>query len=479
MVQEHADTFNSLAKNNLCFTNAVTPSRWSLPSHVSLLSGDPVHKYGCYTDSESVRDLTNINRINELGYSTYCVSGNPFLSRSYGFDRYFDQIYTTYDYEIDDGLSISSTTFDSSSRYNKYTNILNQTLNHNHPLLSVHNLFYSFLRKVDNKVGAINRLPHPYFDFTYHGPYSGDRNTDRIHNILDELSGNNSPFFIISNYMEPHWPYDPPADYVPDQLTGSQVKKLNESVSHPWEYISKMSQGQDISDKTHELIRELYAGEIKRADGQLKRLLELLRGMELLDDTIIIVTSDHGENLGEIDGRGMKRMGHEESVSDYLLQVPLLIANPEIRNQTVTDLVESRNALNYLPVDAETYNQSELIKHMRPSNGMAVVESPADRSEMKYKEYPNVPEETIDRVSKEHTVVVYHQDGWKLALWTNGEKLAWKDGQRMDIDEVPKIVTKRGEEAICRLANNESIENHPEDGINSDVNSRLSDLGYV
>ncbi|MCG8461069.1 MAG: sulfatase-like hydrolase/transferase [Holophagales bacterium] len=102
---------------------------------------------------------------------------------------------------------------------------------------------------------------------------------------LEDLDG--QPFFAWAHYFDPHFPHTPPAPY-------------NQLYAH-----------------------DLYAGEIAYADASLGALLDLLRQRGLYDDTIVVVTADHGEGRGE----------HNESTHSLLaynstLHVPLIVKPP-------------------------------------------------------------------------------------------------------------------------------------------------------
>jgi arylsulfatase A-like enzyme len=70
-------------------------------------------------------------------------------------------------------------------------------------------------------------------------------------------------------------------------------------------------------------MRRLYAGSLRYVDAWLGRVLEALTSAAVLDDTLVIVCSDHGENFGE---GGL--MAHMLSVDDRLLHVPFIAAGP-------------------------------------------------------------------------------------------------------------------------------------------------------
>jgi hypothetical protein len=70
-------------------------------------------------------------------------------------------------------------------------------------------------------------------------------------------------------------------------------------------------------------LRERYALEVEYADRQIGRLLNHMRERGLLDDTLIVFASDHGEGLGD-----HRHFGHISQLYDSLLRVPLIVSQP-------------------------------------------------------------------------------------------------------------------------------------------------------
>ena len=73
--------------------------------------------------------------------------------------------------------------------------------------------------------------------------------------------------------------------------------------------------------------RDLYDNELAANDAQIGRLIEALRQRKVLDDTVVVVTADHGEEFGE---HGTLRHGH--SLFDPAIHVPLIMRLPRARH---------------------------------------------------------------------------------------------------------------------------------------------------
>jgi arylsulfatase A-like enzyme len=132
------------------------------------------------------------------------------------------------------------------------------------------------------------------------------------------------PLFLFVNVMEAHAPYLPPPPHNP--LTG--LDRLRAPVvNHRYlgdEFVAAHNLGAfgtDVPEDDLAVLRSLYAGEIGYADRFVGALLDALESR--LDRTVLAVTADHGENLGED-----HRLGHALAVDERLLSVPLALAGP-------------------------------------------------------------------------------------------------------------------------------------------------------
>ncbi len=110
------------------------------------------------------------------------------------------------------------------------------------------------------------------------------------------------PFFLMASYLKPHPPFDPPKEYLDLYMN----KKLREPFIGNWEGDSYKKEvfkfdGKVLGDDK-ELIHQMMAGYyacITHLDRQIGRLIMALREYQLDKNTLIIFTSDHGEELGD------------------------------------------------------------------------------------------------------------------------------------------------------------------------------------
>jgi arylsulfatase A-like enzyme len=132
------------------------------------------------------------------------------------------------------------------------------------------------------------------------------------------------PFFWFVNLVECHSPYLPPKPYndLPalQRLRAAEEARRNLTLGGIWRACAGRL---GFEEEALGRMRRLYAGAVRYMDDWLAGVLQGLDDAGLLDDTLVLVTSDHGENFGE-DGL----VGHAFSLDDRLVRVPLVAAGP-------------------------------------------------------------------------------------------------------------------------------------------------------
>jgi arylsulfatase A-like enzyme len=149
----------------------------------------------------------------------------------------------------------------------------------------------------------------------------GGRRT--VANVSSWLAGSDerTPFLMFVNLLEAHLPFDPPDDYrvkhLPDVPRGYIVPT---SLAH------ELNAGLlDPSTMDFDRIRRMYGGDVNTADRYLGEIIGLLKEHGIYDDAVMIVTSDHGENLGD---HGY--MDHQFGLFPDLIEVPLIVRAPTL-----------------------------------------------------------------------------------------------------------------------------------------------------
>jgi arylsulfatase A-like enzyme len=158
------------------------------------------------------------------------------------------------------------------------------------------------------------------------------------------------PWCLHLSYIKPHWPYIAPAPYNdmygPDDVIPA-VKSESERVDPHPVYRAFMDYLVARNFSREEVRREVipvYMGLIKQIDDQLGVLFAFMRERGLLDNTLIVFTSDHGDYLGD-HWLGEKDLFHEPSV-----KIPLIVCDPSpaadrARGTVCDELVEAIDLL--------------------------------------------------------------------------------------------------------------------------------------
>jgi arylsulfatase A-like enzyme len=144
------------------------------------------------------------------------------------------------------------------------------------------------------------------------------------------------PFLWFVNVIECHSPYLPPRPYqgvsALDRVRAAEDSRRYYHLDAIWRACVG---GYDVPDSTIQRMRRLYAASIRYMDDWLGRLLERLDSARMLDDTLVVVLSDHGENFGE---GGL--LTHGLSLDNRLIHVPFVAAGPGAERVSLTSLAE-------------------------------------------------------------------------------------------------------------------------------------------
>lgn len=170
------------------------------------------------------------------------------------------------------------------------------------------------------------------------------------------LKEGEKPLFLYLHYIDPHGPYRPPPEWKRRFATGAPgspakdwVEKGDPNPIGDWLYKGKPNPGLTPEDLRH--LKDLYDEEIAYLDSQLAGLLASLRRAGLLDDSIVVLAADHGEEFLEHGD-----IKHCRNLFDTSLRVPLLVRIPGVAAKTVPRPVQNLDLvptiLDYLGIAA-------------------------------------------------------------------------------------------------------------------------------
>ena len=195
--------------------------------------------------------------------------------------------------------------------------------------------------------------------------------TDRCLRMLDQAENTGKPFFLHMCYDDPHPPYFVPRPYDtmfdPDELTLPETGDLQNLPS--WHAIARDQAGIDkATDSDKRKALAIYYGMIRYIDDEMARIHAALEEKGLLENTWIILGSDHGDYTGE---KGF--FNKSESHYKCLLHVPLIIVPPkdsdEPNPRRIDDLVSCVDIfptiLKMAGVEAPTNQGRDILEWVR------------------------------------------------------------------------------------------------------------------
>lgn len=276
-------TFDELRAKGTSYTNAIAQgpfTTFSMPSLFTSRYPSGLHyvEFGGDTVGVTIDEEPTIQTmLGEQGYDTAGFHSNPLLSNLFGFDQGFDV--------FDSRLPLSG------------TNVLPGGMKI---------LADKFLRSVRK---------HPYLP--------AEKITQRGLEWLDSRS-TDRPFFLWLHYMDVHGPYQSKSGSTClNKYRGEQLWR--KAVTSP----------ADVTDEERDRLEAWYREEIVYTDRCIGTLIDGLRDRDVFDDTITVFTADHGEQFGE-----HGHFSHPHQLYEELVNVPLVIDDPENDGGTIDDVVE-------------------------------------------------------------------------------------------------------------------------------------------
>jgi arylsulfatase A-like enzyme len=141
--------------------------------------------------------------------------------------------------------------------------------------------------------------------------------------FLEWMNSTTDPWAACINLTDAHFPYRPKEEY--DLWGGEKIAELHDEIGRDFiQSIGKRPWWQ------WEAVESLYDGTIHQLDSCLGKLIEKLKNKGAFEDTLIIVTSDHGEGFGEPDRivPGLRIANHNYGIHEVLTHVPLVVKWP-------------------------------------------------------------------------------------------------------------------------------------------------------
>jgi len=168
--------------------------------------------------------------------------------------------------------------------------------------------------------------------------------TRRALDWLRNARNESRPFFLFVHYFDPHY------NYIMHPILNTHPEYDGKLLGvESWKVLRAMSRNGEIDDDDKRYLNALYDSEIRFTDHHIGELLEFLRQQGLYDDALVVLTSDHGEELME---RRDGWLGHTKRVTQAMIRVPLLWKLPKseharriARDASLVDLAPTLTAL--------------------------------------------------------------------------------------------------------------------------------------
>jgi arylsulfatase A-like enzyme len=483
---ETAPNLSRLAAQNCSFESCVAPANWSLPSHASIFTGEWAHEHHCFRRDQQMETLPLVDAFGDRDHTTVGLTSNIYFSQGQGFGTGFDEFYETRRPLNPHGLNPFSAVRrrqpPDGPELRTYLQVLDDAARHERPVASLANYLRAVWTELDSSYSFRERLPGLERDDYGSLTRASERTKRLLNDVFDRHAGGDEPFFAFANLMDTHFPYEPPARHLAAETNGeydrNDLAALDPDISNSWTFLDRFF-ADDIDESSLELVRAAYRAEVRSVDERVGQLLEALKAHGLRDDTLVIVTSDHGEVLGEPDLRGERSMGHLDSVSEHMSTVPLILANPEIEPETVERRMPLASLSNQLMTDpAALVDTDAPLGELLAPESPILFELPANPfHESSYERYDHIPEWYVTREALTHTVVGFDEE-WTVIADSTGELDAWEGTASRNADDAPAHLVDTCETAVQSFPA-DGTERAGHDDLSASRQQQLEDLGYM
>lgn len=296
---ELTPNLDSLANEGVSFSETITHGPGTPVAFPAILTGTyPMLFGGC--ESLSPERPILARRLQNEGYETAAFTSNPHLFDKYGYEIGF-------------------------SEFNQFNQGGGKNAQ-NHTLLErIRITVQPYLDDESRLYNVARRIYYYLLTATNERPYApADEINQKVVDWLDARN-DDDPFFAWVHYMDTHYPFYQDEDSLENiganSISSGEQRRLNRLMNE---------EPENLNEEDVDALTTLYDAETHFTDRELGRLLDELRSRDLYEDTLVIVTSDHGEAFGEHGG-----FGHYKALYEELVRVPLIVRVPGEASTTV------------------------------------------------------------------------------------------------------------------------------------------------
>lgn len=268
-------TLDAIAREGTVYDHFFSQAPWTVPSHATLFTGMYPQTHGCSYERRLWLDDgfdTMAERFSARGYQTVALNSNYHITHA--------------------------------------------------------NLLQGFDSIVDLK-GQYSGLPWRYWNTSIGWPARwADKGASGapiwLRNWARDIRQPDKPFFLFINLLEVHHPYLPP--YAERRAFLPKGVSYRDATNYSMRFNPQQMELARRNDaKGERIIRALYEAQTLYQDRMLAEIMAALDSISSKENTLLIITADHGENINDAG-----RWGHEYEVNDTLIHVPLVVRYPKL-----------------------------------------------------------------------------------------------------------------------------------------------------
>lgn len=458
-------------EDGVFYEQARAPSSWSLPSHASLFTGLYPREHGTHSKNLvfKYKDKHIANIFSNNGYKTGIFTDNPYVCT----DEF--QLSQPFNYNPGNTSSkgINPNNFARTHGKGNFIKYLRHSIRNEHTLRSIYNGLSHKMKQIRGSNRAEKK--------------DDSGTSEHIEEFLSWVDDDPSaPFFAFFNFMESHDPYISPEEYQSKYVSSGDASGI--SNSH-WDYRADNAPIEDL-----DILERKYDGCIQYLDKKTEELLQELEVRGLLEDTVVIITSDHGEGFGEPEElQDTRCIGHQGGISEELLHVPLVIRFPggQYGGEAVTKVVsikdvygtilESCDLLSDLDHPGYTLQPDSKFADqvLSEKNGLSKSARTAARdsgmTEREIEKYDSYRIAYYSEIDGERLKYAVDRHSKREELHTIGKLgLGEEQTQGANIDEMRTGL----EEMLSNLSTEEIADGTEQVNVSSETHERLKNLGY-
>jgi len=292
-----------LARESVVFTKAFANGPGTNQSFPAILTSTYFLMHGGMHLLPHYTTLAEV--LSRHGFKTAAFHSNPFLSKGLGWGRGFHEFYDFIDVLKSPSATVARSRL--SSKAIRFLNRMTKILKNEQMQSLLRRFYYRW-----------NKFEVPYIEGALLNRYV----TSWIRKNKKEK------FFLWVHFMDPHRPYIPPRPYL--NLFGTREEAfIFDTLIDP-----KIKQGISMDDLRK--LKRLYEGEVRYVDCCIGNLIEFLQDQDLMDDSILILSADHGEAFNE-----HGKLTHAyDVVYNEVIHVPLLIYGLADRAMVLDEYVQ-------------------------------------------------------------------------------------------------------------------------------------------